>query len=138
LIQVQSGRKEAPCFNYPPGASMFPKISVFSATIKARQICLWQESCTIHIDSQIRWSPQCKVVKLLYISETLQYSDVFWATFLPEAYLPDFDSCTKYTDFWKHWSTGGIVEAGASILLDWSDTVRTGSEDPHRHEQRFS
>jgi hypothetical protein len=27
----------------------------------------------------------------------LQYSGVFWATFLPEAYLPDFDSWTKYT-----------------------------------------
>ena len=29
----------------------------------------------------------------------LQHSDVFWATFLPEAYLPDFDSCTKHIEF---------------------------------------
>ena len=55
-------------------------------------------------------------------ASTLPRINVFWATFLPEAYLPDFDSCTKYTDFWKRWSTGGIVEAGSSILLDWNWT----------------
>jgi hypothetical protein len=32
---------------------------------------------------------------------TLPRINVFSATFLPEAYLPDFDSCTKYTAFWK-------------------------------------
>ena len=50
----------------------------------------------------------------------LQYSDVFWATFLPGAYLPDFDSCTKHINYWKRWSTRGIVEAESSVLLDWS------------------
>ena len=35
-------------------------------------------------------------------------------------YFPDFDSCTTYTDFQQHWSTGGMVEAEASILLDWT------------------
>ena len=39
----------SPCFNYPPGASTLLKISVLSATIKVRQICLRQESCSKHI-----------------------------------------------------------------------------------------
>ena len=40
-----------------------------------------------------------RLLKCNIFLATLQYSDVFRATFLPEAYLPDFDSCTKYTDF---------------------------------------
>ena len=53
-------------------------------------------------------------------ASTLLRINVFSATFLPEAYLPDFDSCTKYIDFQQRWSTGGIVEVGASVLPDWS------------------
>jgi hypothetical protein len=32
-------------------------------------------------------------------ASTLLKMNVFSATFLPEAYLPDFDSCTKYIAF---------------------------------------
>ena len=32
-------------------------------------------------------------------ASTLLRINVFSATILPEAYLPDFDSCTKYTDY---------------------------------------
>ena len=46
------------------------KISVFGATIKVRQLCLRQERI-----------------------------NVFSATFLPEVYLPDFDSCTEYIGY---------------------------------------
>ena len=63
-------------------------------------------------------APSARLLTCNIFLATLQYSDVFWATFLPEAYLPDFDSCTKYTDFQQRWSTGGIVEAGASVLPD--------------------
>ena len=38
-------------------SAMSRKISVFSANIKVRQICLMGKSCTDHIDSQQRWSP---------------------------------------------------------------------------------
>ena len=55
----------------------------------------------------------------VYIAKFYCY-DVFSATILPEAYLPGFDSCTKHIVFWKRWSTGGIVEAGSSVLPDWN------------------
>ena len=38
-----------PPLNYPPNASTFPKIRVFSATLKIKQICLRQESCSKYI-----------------------------------------------------------------------------------------
>ena len=55
--------------------------------------------------------------------------NVFSATFLPEAYLPDFDCCTKHIDFWKRWSTGGIVEAGSSVPLDCTGDWKTALKD---------
>ena len=63
-------------------------------------------------------APSARLLKCNVFLAKLQYSDVFWATFLSEAYLPEFDTCTKHTVLWKRWSPGGIVEAGSSILLD--------------------
>ena len=72
-------------------------------------------------------SEYCNVArKILHVNNlalgasTLLRINVFSATILPEAYLPDFDSCTKYTDFQQCWCNGGIVEAGASVLPDWN------------------
>ena len=34
-----------------------------------------------------------------------------------EAYLPDFDSCTKHINYWQRWTPGGTLKQG---LPDWT------------------
>ena len=43
-IDVQSGRMEAPASTLQKSCAALQKLSVFSATIKVRQICLRQKS----------------------------------------------------------------------------------------------
>ena len=46
--------EEKPLLQRSPPCINVAEINVFSATIKVGQICLTQESCTEHIDSQQR------------------------------------------------------------------------------------
>ena len=118
-VQIQSGRTEAPASTIPP----------------VLQRC-WKSVYLVQLSKSGKYASGKKVAQNTseycnFARNTLHFSNlalgastlpkisVFWATFLPEAYLPDFDSCTKYIDFWKRWSTRGIVEAGASALPDW-------------------
>ena len=120
LCQFQSGRTEAPASTIPPVHQRCWKSVYLVQLSKSGKYASGKiVALSTLILSNVE-APSARLLTCNIFLATLQYSDVFWATFLPEAYMPDFDSCTQYTDFQQRWTTGGIVEAGDSVLPDWN------------------
>jgi hypothetical protein len=96
---VQSRRREAAASTIPPVLQRFRKSVYLVQLSKSGKYASGKKVAQ-------NTSEYCNIARhilqfnnLALGASTLLRINVFSATFLPDAYLPDFDSCTKYTDF---------------------------------------
>ena len=100
-ILIQSRRTELPASTIPPVLQRFQKSMCLVQLSKSGKYASGKkvaqntsEYCNFAINT-------LQLNNLALVASRLLRINVFSATFLTGAYLPEFDSCTKHIDFWK-------------------------------------